>query len=481
MTDSFPTRRPPRRTIGHKGVTGSGRSNRSTVGDRLRDAREAKGVDLFRVERDTKIRSKFLAALEDGDFADLPGDVYARGFLRNYASYLGLDADEVEEEWRREAGTATPVREPAFVGPRPLTMRRGIVFQRSHLAIVGVVIIVAVVGIYFGYQVTRFLSYPTVGVTSPDTARITLPAGTDGYPLTGTSTPGATIQISWNNQAAKTTIADEAGNWSYTAILQPGPNQFDITAENLDTSHASKTQQIVIEVEVVTPPPLSPAVAFSAPADLATVKDGNVTVAGISTLVTTVTVTPVYMGPPPAAGATTPPPTAAPLPTPILTPSQPAASASAGASAAPSEPPGPGPTNVNTNADGTFSVALSLTPGRWQLSIAGFNPSGSVAAAVYRTIVVPYKGINVVIQVKGGPATVRFTHDGVIDDTGTQHADGWSTTVVGTKYVCVFSGYQARLVYITVNGTSSGPISTFGGTHAYIDTSGLPKNVDACG
>ena len=67
----------------------------------MRDAREAKGVDLFRVERDTKIRSKFLAALEDGDFADLPGDVYARGFLRNYASYLGLDADEVEEEWRR--------------------------------------------------------------------------------------------------------------------------------------------------------------------------------------------------------------------------------------------------------------------------------------------------------------------------------------------------------------------------------------------
>src|SRR5664279_5269718 len=224
MTGSFPTRRPPRRTIGHKGAAGSGRGSRSSVGDRLREAREDKGVDLFRVERDTKIRHKFLAALEDGDFADLPGDVYARGFLRNYASYLGLDADDVEEEWRREAGAATPAREPAFVGPRPLTMRRGIVFQRSHLAIVGVVIIVAVVGIYFGYQVTRFLSYPTVGVTSPDKARIMLPSGTDGYPLTGTSTPGATIQISWDSQAAKTTIADETGHWSYTAILQPGAN-----------------------------------------------------------------------------------------------------------------------------------------------------------------------------------------------------------------------------------------------------------------
>jgi cytoskeletal protein RodZ len=450
------------------------------VGDRLRDAREAKGVDLFRVERDIKIRSKFLAALEDGDFADLPGDVYARGFLRNYASYLGLDADEVEEEWRREAGAATPVRELAFVGPRPLTMRRGIVFQRSHLAIVGVVIIVAVVGIYFGYQVTRFLSYPTVGVTSPDTARITLPSGTDGYPLTGTSTPGATIQISWNSQAAKTTIADETGHWSYTAILQPGANQFDITAENLDTSHASKTQKVIIEVEVVTPPPPSPAVAFSAPADLATVKDGNVTVAGISTLVTTVTVTPVYMGPPPAAGATLPPATASPLPTPMVTPVLPNASASAGTSAGSTTPPGPGSTNVNTNADGTFSVPLSLTPGRWQLSIAGSNPSGSTAPAVFRTIVVPYTGINVVIKVNGGSATVYAAHDGVVDDTGTQHTDGWSTTVVGTKDVCVSSARQARIVYITVNGTSYGPISTFGGTHAYVDTSGFPKNVSSC-
>src|ERR1035437_94855 len=121
MTDGFPRRRPPRRTIGHKGVAGSGRSSRSTVGDRLRDAREAKGVDLFRVERDTKIRSKFLAALEDGDFADLPGDVYARGFLPTSPSARGRDADEGEGEGRRGAGPAPPVREPAFVGPRPLT------------------------------------------------------------------------------------------------------------------------------------------------------------------------------------------------------------------------------------------------------------------------------------------------------------------------------------------------------------------------
>ena len=48
-------------------------------------ARERKGVDLYRAERDTKIRARYLAALERGEYRELPGAVYTKGFLRNYA------------------------------------------------------------------------------------------------------------------------------------------------------------------------------------------------------------------------------------------------------------------------------------------------------------------------------------------------------------------------------------------------------------
>ena len=72
--------------------------------DRLAAARERKGVDLFRAERDTKIRSRYLAALERGDYRELPGAVYTKGFLRNYAVYLGLDPEDVLRQWRRERG-----------------------------------------------------------------------------------------------------------------------------------------------------------------------------------------------------------------------------------------------------------------------------------------------------------------------------------------------------------------------------------------
>ena len=69
------------------------RDRRAGVGDLLHAAREKKGVDLYRAERDTKIRARHLAALEDGDYSELPGSVYTKGFLRNYALYLGLDPD----------------------------------------------------------------------------------------------------------------------------------------------------------------------------------------------------------------------------------------------------------------------------------------------------------------------------------------------------------------------------------------------------
>ena len=97
--------------------------------ERLYAARERKGVDLYRAERDTKIRSRYLAALERGDYKELPGAVYTKGFLRNYALYLGLDPDEILVQWRRERGDGAPAQ-PVISVPRPIAPpRRGLTFS----------------------------------------------------------------------------------------------------------------------------------------------------------------------------------------------------------------------------------------------------------------------------------------------------------------------------------------------------------------
>jgi hypothetical protein len=69
------------------------------IGSSLRDARVRKGLDLNELEAETKIRAKYLRALEEEHFDQLPGDTYAKGFLRAYAERLGLDGQLYVDEY----------------------------------------------------------------------------------------------------------------------------------------------------------------------------------------------------------------------------------------------------------------------------------------------------------------------------------------------------------------------------------------------
>ncbi len=71
-----------------------------TLGAVLRERREAMGVSLAEVEVATRIRQKYLSAIEADDWHLLPGEIVGRGFLRNYATYLGLDSNELVERRR---------------------------------------------------------------------------------------------------------------------------------------------------------------------------------------------------------------------------------------------------------------------------------------------------------------------------------------------------------------------------------------------
>jgi transcriptional regulator with XRE-family HTH domain len=69
------------------------------IGNALRAVRERRGLELAEVERETRIRERYLAALEEERFELLPARAYAKGFLRVYADYLGLDGRLIVEEF----------------------------------------------------------------------------------------------------------------------------------------------------------------------------------------------------------------------------------------------------------------------------------------------------------------------------------------------------------------------------------------------
>jgi len=91
----------------------------SELGDRLRAARESQGISLAQAATETRILQRYLVALEEGDYKYLPGDVYARGFIRNYADYLKIPVEELIQLYRYERGRTEPiVIRPAVVAPR---------------------------------------------------------------------------------------------------------------------------------------------------------------------------------------------------------------------------------------------------------------------------------------------------------------------------------------------------------------------------
>jgi hypothetical protein len=69
------------------------------IGSSLREARLRQGIDFPALEQATKIRAKYLRALEDERFELLPAHTYVKGFLRSYADYLGLDGELYVDEY----------------------------------------------------------------------------------------------------------------------------------------------------------------------------------------------------------------------------------------------------------------------------------------------------------------------------------------------------------------------------------------------
>ena len=93
-----------------------------SISDLLRSARQEHGQELRTVAQVLRIRYAYLEAIENGDFDQLPGNAYAIGFLRTYAEFLGLDGQEIVEQYKREIHGVDP--KPDLVFPQPVGHNR---------------------------------------------------------------------------------------------------------------------------------------------------------------------------------------------------------------------------------------------------------------------------------------------------------------------------------------------------------------------
>jgi cytoskeleton protein RodZ len=123
----------------------------SEIGATLREARMRAHIDVSEIEATTKIRAKYLRALENEEWGLLPGPTFVKSFLRTYAQALGLDAKAILEEYRlHHEGLSEAALEPIVSTPQRAGRNRGRAgsdegSSRGYMVTVGVIGLVIVV------------------------------------------------------------------------------------------------------------------------------------------------------------------------------------------------------------------------------------------------------------------------------------------------------------------------------------------------
>jgi cytoskeletal protein RodZ len=423
---------------GADATAGAVSDDRPGLPERLYAARERKGVDLYRAERDTKIRARYLAALERGDWKELPGAVYTKGFLRNYALYLGLDPEDVLHQWRTERGEVRE-SEPIVV-PRPIQApRQALVFSPGVVVAALLTVGVLAFAAYLGMQLLRFAKPPTLEVTTPSVALITVGEEATSYVLRGSSIPGATITVDapGRDQPYRAS-ADSAGAWALPVELRRGKNQFDVSAVDPETGKQAEnpaTVYITVPFRVIEAPTLT----VDQPAEGATFENGAIPIQGRTTNATSVVVSALYLG---AATEPARNPGQQPQPTPRA----------------------PQPATVPVAEDGTFTMPLELTSGRWELTITASSEEGK-RNSLTRNVTVAYRGVNLTVQVRGGPAWLKVWVDGRLAESigasGRTVAAGRTLTFTAQRSIEVRTGSSGATLF-TLNGTSLGALGPRG-------------------
>ncbi len=186
------------------------------IGSSLREARVRQGIDYPTAETGTRIRSRYLRAMEDEEFDVLPDPSYARGFLRAYASYLGLDPALVLDEYESRSGdladwlspeSARRARERAERGPR----RREA--QLLWLAIGGVAGVAMLTWLGIGGSPVSTPSAALTGIVSEALTTGTAPNRQVDLTFTGVSGRGSYLEVRTGSATGPTL---------YSGVLVPG-------------------------------------------------------------------------------------------------------------------------------------------------------------------------------------------------------------------------------------------------------------------
>ena len=226
--------------------------NVPTVGERLRVAREEKGLSLEDVAAQTRIPRRHLESLELSEWDKLPAPTYTNGFAKSYATVVGLDRVEIGEQLRAELG-----------GQRAVTHQQAEVFEPADPArtmpkwlVFGAIAAVIAVVLLMGWLNERSLEGPEVptNAVAPEAApapqaptQTPPPAAVAQGPVVLTATGPAWIRVS------------DQGRALFEGVLQPGQTYTVPATATAPMLRAGAPEALRINVGTAVAPPVGPA------------------------------------------------------------------------------------------------------------------------------------------------------------------------------------------------------------------------------
>ncbi len=213
----------------------------------LKKARERAGLSLQEAESKTKIRAKYLKALEEGQYNKLPADVYVRGFLQAYCRLLNLNYQKIVQLYNRERGihsSLQKIKEPQM--PKPIRSPKIIITPKT-IIIGGLILAFLLISGYIWYQFSKFTSPPTLEIIYPQN---NLQVDTNSIVVEGKTDPVAELFI--NEQAIS---INPDGTFKTLISLQQGVNLIKFSAKNKLGKETVIERQIMATFKLATKEP----------------------------------------------------------------------------------------------------------------------------------------------------------------------------------------------------------------------------------
>ncbi len=209
-----------------------------TVGQILKENREAKLLTLDDVEKQTKIRKELLEALEADNYSKLPPSTFVQGFIKNYGRYLNLNSEKLLAIFRRdfEAKKHPPMVLESFANPLGHSRFR---LTPPRILALAVSIIIISFFAYLWFEYRQFIGAPNLEVSSPkDQMSVEIPAVT----VDGKTDPE--VRVTVNNQEI---TVDQNGHFHQDVKLSAPVNNISIVATGKFGQSAKVERTVVVK------------------------------------------------------------------------------------------------------------------------------------------------------------------------------------------------------------------------------------------